>query len=67
MPLAFYNKLTVINKDYKMKSIIIRGAKNKGKSTTIREVCKRLNSQSVCKLDVKEEKKGENVIKIDDM
>ena len=50
-----------------MKAFIIRGAKNKGKSTTIREVCKRLNSQSVCKLDVKEEKKGENVIKIDDM
>ena len=33
-----------------MKAIIIRGVQSAGKSTTIREVCKRLNPQSIYKL-----------------
>ena len=37
-----------------MKAIIIRGEQSAGKSTTIREVCKRLNPQSIYKLYNKE-------------
>lgn len=48
-----------------MKAIIIRGAGNKGKSTTIREVCKRLKPQGVYKLDIsKKEKVEEDIDKI---
>lgn len=48
-----------------MKAIIIRGAKNAGKSTTIREVCKRLKPQGVYKLDIsKKEKIEEDIDKI---
>ena len=48
-----------------MKAIIIRGAGNEGKSTTIREVCKRLKPQGVYKLDIsKKEKVEEDIDKI---
>lgn len=45
-----------------MKVIIIRGATNKGKSTTIREVCKRLKPQGVYKLDISKKEKFEEYI-----
>ncbi len=45
-----------------MKAIIIRGATNKGKSTTIREVCKRLKPQGVYKLDISKKEKFEEYI-----
>ena len=48
-----------------MKAIIIRGAGNEGKSTTIIEVCKRLKPQGVYKLDIsKKEKVEEDIDKI---
>ena len=48
-----------------MKAIIIRGKQNVGKSTTIKEVCKRLKPKSIYKLDIsKKEKVEENIDKI---
>ncbi|MDR0604452.1 MAG: hypothetical protein LBG80_09150 [Bacteroidales bacterium] len=43
--------MKTINDLKNIKSLIIRGSQNSGKSTTIQEVCKQLNYSEVCKLN----------------